>query len=63
MAAFDLTAHDRYRIAQAREVLAAAKAIDWSDEQAGPRMVGQLEVIVENLLAVIDEHDGGDDRG
>lgn len=60
MAGFELNAHDRYRISQAREALAAAKAIDWSDEQAGPRMVGRLQVAVENLLAVIDEHQAGE---
>jgi hypothetical protein len=56
MARFELTGHDRYRVESAREALAAAKAIDWSDGRVGPRMAGRLTVVVENLLAVIGEH-------
>jgi hypothetical protein len=56
MARFEPTGHDRYRIESAREALAAAKSIDWSDAEAGPHMVGRLQVVVENLLDILDEH-------
>jgi hypothetical protein len=58
-AAFDLSDHDRYRIAKAREDLAAAKAADLSDGRAVARMLGRLQVALEQLLDVFDEHEGG----
>ena len=62
MARLDLTSSERFRIAQAREVLASAKAIDWTDDEAGPRMVGRCQVAIENLLAILDEHGAGESR-
>jgi len=44
MARFELTGHDRYRIGQAREALAA---------------VGRLETVLQQLLEMLDE-DGGE---
>lgn len=62
MARLELTSSDRFRIAQAREVLTAAKAIDWTDDESGPRMVGRFQVVVQSLLAILDEHGAGESR-
>jgi len=61
-APFRLTGHDRYRIGQAREALAAAEQTDAGDGQATARALGRLEVAVTHLLAVFDEHDGGEQQ-
>ncbi|MEV6398141.1 hypothetical protein AB0M39_25785 [Streptomyces sp. NPDC051907] len=50
-----LNDHDRYRIGQAREALAAAAVVDLSDDRALCRMLGRLEVALSQLLDVIDE--------
>lgn len=56
---FELTSLDRYRIAQAREALAAAEQ---ADGEATAHALGRLEVAVKHLLAVFDEHQGGEQR-
>lgn len=59
---FDLTALDRYRIAQVREALAAAEQTDAADGEATARALGRLEVAVKHLLDVFDEHEAGEPR-
>jgi hypothetical protein len=46
-----LTDTDRYRISQARKVLATAKTGD----QDTARTIGRLEVVLEQLLDTLDE--------
>ena len=55
MRRFDLTDHDRYRIEQAREALAAAKQLDMGDDRAMARMIGRLETVLKQLLDMLGE--------
>lgn len=57
----DLTDHDRYRIAQARRDLAAARQLDKPGDQATAHMLGRLEVALEQLLEVFGEAGDGRD--
>ncbi|MEU8521901.1 hypothetical protein [Streptomyces sp. NBC_01216] len=51
---FDLTAYDRSRILAARQVLADAQSVSLLDGSAMARMIGRLEVTVEQLVEMVD---------
>ncbi|URN12490.1 hypothetical protein LUW77_14920 [Streptomyces radiopugnans] len=66
-----MSAHDRLYAAhraavsaRARETLAASQQLDMGDERAVARMLGRLEIAVEQLLDVLDgqDVDGGEGR-
>lgn len=54
-ARFEMTDHDRYRVAKAREALAAAESLNLLDERAMARTIGRLEVAVQQLVEMTDE--------
>ncbi|MEU3000470.1 hypothetical protein ABZ684_23365 [Streptomyces sp. NPDC006995] len=51
---FDLTEYDRTRILAARQALADAQSMSLLDVSAMARMIGRLEVTVEQLIEVVD---------
>ncbi len=51
---FNLTAYDRSRILAARQALADAQSMSLLDVSAMARMIGRLEVTVEQLVAMVD---------
>ncbi|MFJ9686902.1 hypothetical protein ACIRRX_14630 [Streptomyces bacillaris] len=51
---FDLTAYDRSRILAARQALADAQSMSLLDVSAMARMIGRLEVTVEQLVEMVD---------
>ncbi|MGA5467585.1 hypothetical protein ACPCUK_01920 [Streptomyces arboris] len=51
---FDLTEYDRSRILAARQALADAQSMSLLDVSAMARMIGRLEVTVEQLVEVVD---------
>ncbi|MGA5468768.1 hypothetical protein ACPCUK_08040 [Streptomyces arboris] len=51
---FDLTEYDRSRILAARQALADAQAVSLLDGSAMARMIGRLEVTVEQLVEMVD---------
>ncbi len=51
---FDLTAYDRSRILAARRALADAQSMSLLDASAMARMIGRLEVTVEQLVEMVD---------
>lgn len=55
MPRFDLTDHDRYRIAKARQELAALKRLDLADDRAMAHTLGRVEVVLQQLLEMLDE--------
>jgi hypothetical protein len=59
MARIDLTDFDRFRVEQARAVLAAVELLDLGDGRAMARMIGRLEFVLQQLLEVVDEAEGG----
>lgn len=54
MRRFDLTAYDRSRILAARQALADAQSMSLLDVSAMARMIGRLEVTVEELVEMVD---------
>jgi hypothetical protein len=58
MGRIDLTDHDRYRIEAARRELAAVEQLDMADDRAMARMIGRLEVVLQQLLEMLDEAGG-----
>ncbi|WP_037863528.1 hypothetical protein [Streptomyces sp. NRRL S-340] len=54
MARFTLTSFDRYRIAAARETLAAAAAVNLLDGTAMARIIGRLETSLKDLVDLVD---------
>jgi hypothetical protein len=55
MARFELNGHDRYRIEAAREALSEVQRLDMGDDRAMARMIGRLEVTVQQLLEMVGE--------
>ncbi|MFJ6611870.1 hypothetical protein ACIQPT_16515 [Streptomyces sp. NPDC091289] len=53
MSRFDLTAYDRSRILAARQALADAQSVSLLDVSAMARMIGRLEVTVEQLVEMV----------
>ncbi|MER6597461.1 hypothetical protein [Streptomyces parvus] len=51
---FDLTEYDRTRILAARQTLADAQSVSLLDASAMARMIGRLEVTVEQLIEMLD---------
>lgn len=62
MPRFELDNFDRWRVAQAREALAASEQLDMGDDRAMARMLGRLEVVLRSLLEMVDEATGGESR-
>ncbi|MFI1184747.1 hypothetical protein [Streptomyces californicus] len=56
---FDLTEYDRTRILAARRALADAQSVSLLDGSAMARMIGRLEVTVEQLIEVVDGQPAG----
>ncbi|MEW2189859.1 hypothetical protein [Streptomyces microflavus] len=54
MSRFDLAAYDRSRILAARQALADAQSMSLLDVSAMARMIGRLEVTVEQLVEMVD---------
>ncbi|BFP54200.1 hypothetical protein SCMC78_40070 [Streptomyces sp. CMC78] len=54
MSRFVLTAYDRSRILAARQALADAQSMSLLDVSAMARMLGRLEVTVEQLVEMVD---------
>ncbi|CAO0836016.1 hypothetical protein ACTFBT_20820 [Streptomyces microflavus] len=54
MSRFDLTAYDRSRILAARQALADAQSMSLLDVSAMARMIGRLEVTVEQMVEMVD---------
>lgn len=52
---FEMTGHDLYRVAKAREALANAETLNLLDERAMARTIGRLEVAVQQLVEMADE--------
>lgn len=55
MPRFEMTEHDRYRVAKAREALAATESLNLLDERAMARTIGRLEVALQQLVEMADE--------
>ncbi|MFZ4240721.1 hypothetical protein ACOZGD_36865 [Streptomyces murinus] len=55
---FDLSRFERYRVAAARETLAAAQAVDLLDGNAMARIIGRLETTLADLVDLVDGDDG-----
>ncbi|MFJ3600368.1 hypothetical protein ACIPRU_28230 [Streptomyces sp. NPDC090126] len=51
---FNLTDYDRTRILAARQALADAQSMSLLDASAMARMIGRLEVTVEQLVEMVD---------
>ncbi|MFJ9888002.1 hypothetical protein ACIQRW_19335 [Streptomyces sp. NPDC091287] len=56
---FDLTAYDRSQILAARQALADAQSMSLLDVSAMARMIGRLEVTVEQLVELVDAPPAG----
>ncbi|MEU2798687.1 hypothetical protein [Streptomyces sp. NPDC007117] len=56
---FDLTEYDRTRILAARQALADAQSMSLLDVSAMARMIGRLEVTVEQLVEMVDGPSAG----
>ncbi|MFC8709979.1 hypothetical protein ACFUCQ_08570 [Streptomyces sp. NPDC057197] len=59
---FDLSRFERYRVAAARETLAAAQDVDLLDGTAMARIIGRLETALRDLADLVDG-DGGRTAG
>jgi hypothetical protein len=55
MSRFEMTEHDRYRVASARNALSLAAELDMSDDRAMARTIGRLEVALSQLVEMVDE--------
>ncbi|MEU5092120.1 hypothetical protein [Streptomyces sp. NPDC021356] len=62
MTRFALSRFERYRVAAARETLAAAQDVDLLDGTAMARIIGQLETSLRDLVDLV-EGDGGQTAG